>query len=86
MIRYLNITNAIAYLSVMEKSMLEKNHKKYFEFYIAYVKKLLDIKSKGADDDQSRYWQYIKPCAEKYYMKSNKTIPKPIKEHYTLYG
>lgn len=34
-INYLNLVNSIAYLFTMEKSML-KNHKNYFEFYIAY--------------------------------------------------
>ena len=44
MTRHLNIT-MLSHLSVMEKSMLEKTPK-YLEFYIAYAKKLLDIKSK----------------------------------------
>ena len=74
----MNIADAIAYLFVMEKPMLGKNHRKYFEFYIAYAKKLLNVKSRGMDDDQSKYWQYIKQCVDKYDMKSDKTIPEPI--------
>ena len=82
MIKYLNLTNAIAYLFTMEKSML-KNHKEYFEFYIAYAEKLLDIKNKITRDDQSKYWQYITPCVEQYAMKSNKIIPASIKQCYS---
>lgn len=81
MINYLNLVNAIAYLFTMKKSML-KNHKKYFEFYIAYGKKLLDIRNINHNDDQSKYWEYIVPCVSKYEMKTNKQIPKPIGELY----
>ena len=84
MTRYLNITGATAYLFVMEKSVLEKNHKKYFGFYIAYAKKLLDAKSMGTGVEQSEYWQYIKLCVEKHDMQSDKTVPCPAKEYYRI--
>ena len=60
MISYLNIANTIACLFVMEKPVLGKNNKEYFEFYIAYAKKLLDVRNKSVDNDQFKYWQYIK--------------------------
>lgn len=64
----------------MKKFML-KNHKKYFEFYIAYGKKLLDVRN-IKHDDQSKYLEYIVPCVSKYEMKSNKQIPRPIGQLY----
>ena len=59
-----------------------KNHKKYFEFYIAYAKKLLDVRNIKHNDDQSKYWEYIVPCVSEYKMKSNKQIPIPIGKFY----
>ena len=76
-ISYLNITNVIAHLFVMEKSTLGKNNKERFEFYIAYAQKLLDVKNSSIDDNQYKYCQYIKQCVDKYDMKSDKTIPDP---------
>ena len=82
LIEYLNVTNAIAYLFVMKDPVLEKDHKEYFGFYIAYAKTLLDVKNMGMGDDQSKYWRYIKQCVEKHDMKSDKTVPKLIEEYY----
>ena len=82
MIGYLNMANAIAYLFVREKLMPGENHREYFKFYIAYAKKLLDLKNSSIDDDQFKYWPYIKQCVEKYDMKSNKTIPGQIETYY----
>ena len=81
-IRYLNITNAIAYLFVMEKSILGKNHKKYFEFYLAYAEKLLTVKNSNMDNDQFKYWPYITQCLDKYDMKSDKSVPVPIQKFF----
>ena len=82
MIRYLNITNAIAYLFVMEKSILGKNHKKYFEFYLAYAEKLLAVKNSSTENDQFKYWPYITPCIDKYDMQSDKSVPAPIQKFF----
>ena len=80
-VHYLNITNAISYLFVMEKSML-KNHKNYFGFYIAYANKLLTLIQNTMESDQPTYWEYIKKCVDQYDMKATKKIPEAIKTHY----
>lgn len=79
-INYLNLVNSIAYLCTMKKSML-KEHKKYFEFYIAYGKKILDIRNVKYDN-QSKYWEYIGKCVLEYDMKCDKSIPESISECY----
>ena len=65
-----------------ERFMLEKIHKKYFESDIAYAKELLELKKGSTGDDKFEYWQYLESYVEECTMKSNKRIPKLIKDYY----
>ena len=43
----------------------------------------MDVKSVDVNNDQSEYWKYIKPCVDRYNMRSAKTVPAPIIEFFS---